>query len=293
MKKLILIFTIFTAMFADAKEVDGIVARVNSTAILRSEVIQEMIRVNAHKSEYNIVLNEMIDRKLILKAAQDAKMTMQEWVVENRVREIVQKSFDGDRNKLMEMLSHNKIAYTEWYARIKDDLIISAMRWNAVDKHANASPQAMKKMYEDHKDRYAEDSTVTVSVILLEPSKVAQRDEVSKALKGQSFAEVAKAYSCDTHAEDGGQWKNIKPGAVFKSRIAEEIEVMPKGTISHWIDIDGWSFLLRKDDETIGRVRSFVEAYDDIEADVKAEESKRIYDAWVKRLRAEAYIKVY
>lgn len=293
MKKALFLSALLLVTFASAVEVDGIVARVNSHAILRSDVIQEMMRLNAHKSEYTMVLNELIDRKLILKAAQDAKMSMQEWVVENRVREIVQKSFDGDRNKLMEMLSRNKIAYTEWYQRIKDDMIISAMRWSAVEKHANASPQAMKKMYEEHKDRYAEDSTVTVSVILLEPSKVDLRDEVSKALRDKSFAEVAKMYSSDTHAGEGGQWKNIKPGAVFKSRIAEEIEVMPKGTISHWIDIDGWSFLLRKDDENIGRVRTFVEAYEDVEADVKAEESKRIYDAWVQRLRAEAYIKVY
>lgn len=293
MKKVLFLIALLTLTSGFAEEVDGIVARVNTQAILRSDVIGEMKRLRAHKSEYTMVLNELIDRKLILKAAQDAKMTMQEWVVENRVREIVQQGFEGDRNKLIEMLSANKIAYTEWYQRIKEDMIVSAMRWSAVEKHANASPAAMKKMYEEHKDRYAEDSTVTISVILLEPSKANLRDEVSKALREKSFAEVAKIYSSDTHAEEGGQWKNIKPGDVFKSRIAEEIEVMPKGTISHWIDIDGWSFLLRKDDENIGRVRSFAEAYDEIEADVKREEAKRIYDAWVKRLRAEAYIKVY
>lgn len=293
MKKALFLITLLSSTLLYAEEIDGIVARVNSHAILRSDVIQEMVRLNAHKSEYTMILNELIDRKLILKAAQDAKMTMQEWVVENRVREIVQKHFDGDRNKLIEQLSARKIAYTEWYQRIKEEMIVSAMRWSAVDSHANASPAAMKKMYEEHKERYAEDSTVTVSVILLEPSRNNLRDEVSKSLREKPFAEVAKAYSCDTHAEEGGQWKNIKPQNVFKSRIAEEIEVMPKGTISHWIDIDGWSFLLRKDEENIGRVRSFIEAYEDIEADVKAEESKRIYDAWVKRLRAEAYIKVY
>ena len=68
---------------------------------------------------------------------------------------------------------------------------------------------------------------------------------------------------------------------------------MPKATISHWIEIDGWSFLLRKDAETTGKALSFDEAYDDIEAAVKEDEARRLYTAWVERLRAETYIKVY
>ena len=68
---------------------------------------------------------------------------------------------------------------------------------------------------------------------------------------------------------------------------------MPKGTVSHWIEIDGWSFLLRKDAETTGKALSFDEAYDAIEAAVKEEESRRLYSEWLERLKAETYIKVF
>lgn len=293
MKKALFLFSLLALTSVSAMEVDGVVARVNSDAILRSDVVQEMIRVNAHKSEYSMILNELIDRKLILKAARDAKMTMQDWVVEDRVREIVNKSFDGDRNKLMEMLSKNKITYPEWYARIKEEMVISAMRWSAVEKHAMPSPQAMKKMYEEHKDRYAQESSVSISIILLEPKDAIKRGEVSNQLKERSFEEVAREFSADSHAAEGGEWKNIKPAEVFKSRIVEEIEKLPVGAISSWIDIDGWNFLLRKNEEKVGKMLTFAEAYEAIEADVRAQETKRIYEAWVNRLRAEAYIKVY
>ena len=268
---------------AYAVEVDGIVATVGSESILRSDVMNEMARSGARDAQaYPDVLNEMINRKLILKAARESKMAMQDWVVENRVREIINRSFGGDRNKLIEALGKQKISYPEWYAKTKDDLVIGAMRWNVVDKNAVASPAAMRAEYEAHKSRYVKDHRVSVSVILLKPEEVARRDEISKALSEKSFEDLG-----------GKKYENVKPEELFKPEVCEEIEKMPKGTISHWIEIDGWSFLLRKDAETTGKTLSFDEAYDEIEAAVKEEEARRLYTAWVGRLRAETYIKVY
>ena len=280
------LFTFHFSLFistAHAVEVDGIAATVGSESILRSDVMNEMARSGARDGQsYQEVLNEMIDRKLILKAARESKMTMQEWVVENRVREIVNRSFGGDRNKLIETLGKQKVSYPEWYAKTREDLIIGAMRWNVVDKNAVASPAAMRAEYETHKSRYTKDHQVSVSVILLKPEEAARRDEISKALSEKSFEDLG-----------GKRYENVKPEDLFKPEVCEEIERMPKGTISHWIEIDGWSFLLRKDAETTGKTLSFDEAYDDIEAAVKEEEARRLYTAWVGRLRDETYIKVY
>ncbi len=268
---------------AQAVEVDGIAATVGTESILRSDVMTEMMRMGASDGlAYTDVLNDMIDRKLILKAARESKMTMQEWVAENRVREIVNKSFGGDRNKLIEMLGRQKMSYPEWYAKTKDDLIVGAMRWQVIDKNVTASPSAMRREYETNKSRYVKEHLVSVSAILLKPDERGRRDEISKSLSEKSFEDLG-----------GKKYENVKPEDFFKPEICEEIEKMPKGTISRWIEIDGWSFLLRKDKETVGKALSFDEAYDEIEKNVKLAEVKRLYDAWVGRLRAETYIKVF
>ena len=115
------------ALESRAHEIDGIAAKVGSETILRSDVYEEMRRAGARDaSRYEEVRNEMIERKLILKAAADAKMTMQEWVVDNRIREITEKAFEGDRNKLIAALAAEKLPYTEFRQRIKDDLIVTA-----------------------------------------------------------------------------------------------------------------------------------------------------------------------
>lgn len=276
-----------------AVEVDGIAAQVGKETILKSEVYQEINRLRLPLSAYPDIRNEMVDRKLILKAAREAKMTMQEWVVESRIREIIEKAFDGDRNKLMETLGQQKISFPEWRQRIKDDMIVSAMRWSVVDKNAVARPSEMMKVYKANPERYSLPGKATVSVILLKPSDADKRDEVSAALATKDFAEVAREYSVDSHAADGGVWADINPQDVFKPAICEELSAMPKHTVSRWIEIDGWNFLLRKDAEEQGEKLTFEQAYDKIEADVKEAESKASYTAWLERLRAETYIKVY
>ena len=279
---------------AAAVEVDGIAAKVDSEVILRSDVMAEMRRAGiADESRYGEVRNQMIERKLILKAARAAKMTIQDWMLENRIREVIDNGFGGDRNKLLEALAEDRIPYTEWRDQIREDLIVSAMRWNTIDKSVNPSPAQMKAEYEAHPERYTTDRRVTVSVILLKPEDAGKRAEIGKALKTTDFAELAKRYSADPHAKDGGLWKDVKPEEAFKPEVCEEIAKMPRGTVSHWIEIDGWSFLLRKDEDAAAAPIPFADAYERIERNVRRARCKELHAAWIERLKAESYIKVY
>lgn len=279
---------------ARAVEVDGIAATVGPKSILRSEVLGAMRRHGeTDESRYNEYRDQLIERELILKAAETAKMTMQDWVVKDRIRTIIENAFEGDRNKLVQSLARERIAMSDWERRIKEDLIVNAMRWNAVYKNLRVSPAEMRAEYDNHPERYRADSRVTVSVILLKPEDQGKRAEVTDLIKAESFAAAARAFSADTHAADGGVWKEVCPKDVFKPAICDEIARMPTGTISQWVDLDGWSFLLRKEGETSSRAKTFAEAYDDVEAHVREANAKRLTDAWIARMKADTYIRVY
>ena len=291
------ILTVAAALSAPAAalavEVDGIAAQVDSAAILRSDVIAEMRRTGAGDDAFAEVRNRLIDRQLILKAAADAKLQLQDWMVENRLRDVVERSFGGDRNRLMEALARQKLTYPEWRQRMRDDMVVGAMRWQTVDRNVSPSPGDLRREYEAHPERYTESGRVTVSVILLAPESAGRRDEVVRALKEKPFAEVAREYSADSRAAEGGVWKDVVPAEVFKGAVCDEIARMPKGTISDWVEIDGWSFLLRKDDETGGRLLGFADAYERIDANVREETARRLYVEWLDRLRAGSYIRTY
>ena len=283
MKHIFVIASLAAALSAAAVEVDGVAARVGTETILRSDVANEMRRMGLQDpSRFDEIRNEIIDRKLILKAAADAKMTLQDWVVENRMREIIAKAFGGDRNKLIETLGRQRMSYPEWQARMKEDMIVSAMRWNVVNKNVTASPAAMRAEFEAHPERYSKPATVSVSVIMLKPEEKDRRREISGKLKDVDFGELgAKRY------------ENVKPEDVFAPDLCKEIASLPKGAIGRWIEIDGWSFLVRKDGEEPGAAQTFDEAYDEIAENVKEAAAKKAYLAWIERLRAETYVKVF
>ena len=271
------------ALPAIAVEIDGVAAKVGSETILKSDVAEEMRRMGLRDtSRFDEIRNEIIDRKLILKAAVESKMTIQDWVVENRMREIIDKAFGGDRNKLIETLGRQRISYPEWQARMKEDMVVSAMRWNVVDKNVSASPAAVRAEFEAHPERYATPATVTVSVIMLKPEEKDRRQEISEKLKSVEFEALgAKRY------------ENVKPAEFFAPDLCAEISSLPKGTISRWVEIDGWSLLVRQAAETAGTARPPEEAYDEVAANGKEEAARKAYSAWIERLRAETYIKVF
>ena len=273
-----------------AVEIDGVAATVGGETILKSEVRNEMRRAGLPPDRFNETLNALIERKLVIRAASQAKMTIQDWVVENRVREIVETAFGGDRNRLAAALAKEKIPYVEWRDRVKDDLVAAAMRWNIVEKNVSASPGEMREEYEKNPGKYSTGGKVSVAVILLKPEDAAKRAEIDEALKTTDFGEIAKKYSADSKAKEGGVWKDIDPKEVFQEKIASEIAKMPVNTLSDWLDVDGWNFLLKKTAETESRPMPFADAYDKIEEEVKKTNAKKLYDAWIERLKSETYI---
>ena len=284
---------LFVALSAFAVEVDGIAARVGSSVILKSAVLGEMRRAGVGEEKYAEVRGEMIERELILKAAARAKLQMQDWVVENRVREIVTRMFGGDANRFKAALARDRVTFPEWRQRVKDDMIVSAMRWQTVDKTVSANPADMRREYESHPERYMTGNRVTVSAILIGPGDADKKPEIEEALKTEPFAEVAKKYSSDARAKDGGQWKDIKPEDEFRPEVCAEIAKMKKGETSKWIELDGWNFLVRKDDEKAGSKMTFEEAYDAVAQNVRKELADKRYREWIDRLKAETYITVY
>ncbi len=261
-----------SAWTVGAVEVDGVVATVGDQAVLRSDVLEEMRRAGAGEDRFDEIRNGLIERKLIVKAAADAKMTMQDWVVDNRIREIVDSAFDGDRNKLIAMLARQKLAYAEWRNRVKDDMIVGAMRWNTVEKNVSASPAEMRAEFKARPERYRTNDRVSVSVVSVKPGEA----------KPEAFDEKqAKKYVM------------VEPQEAFQPAIRDVLARLKKGEVSDWIEMDGWNFRIRKDDASAAGARTFAEAYEDVEANVRAANAEKLYRAWMERLKAETYIRIH
>lgn len=309
MKNLMTLTLILMVATSQAAVLDGLAAKVNDNVITVGDVMNEIKR-NRHELEkgadltdvYSNTVERLIDRRLILAAAAVKKLDMQEWLVDNRIREIVKDGFEGDMNKLNLMLAEAKVPMTDWRNEIRDDMIISAMRYQIIDKNIVATPDAMRREYNAHKSRYCSEAQTTVRVILLRPpadekklTSISTRGEeiLARLEKGEDFAKLARDFSSDSHAKDGGLWENVKPEDAFRPEIASEIAKLKPGEFSRLVNLDGWGFIVRKESETFQKQLSFADAYEQIERNVKRELGQSEYAAWLRRLRAEAFIKIY
>lgn len=313
MKKAILSIALLAGACAHGVVLDGVAAKVNDAVITVDDVgtalgdLRRSGRLSASKADFKVAYSNtvefLIERRLILQLAAEKKVTFPEWVVDNRIREIVKEKFDDDMNKLNAMLTQIKTPLSEWRNMIRDDMIVTSMRQQFVDKYVVATPADMQREYRENRSLYRQKAKTTVSVILLKPApsgnkkapSVSTRSEeiFARLEKGTAFADLARKFSADSHAKDGGVWKDVNPQEAFRPEIAQAIATLKIGEVSKLIDLDGWGFIVRKDAETGAQNLPFAEAYDQIERNVKARLGKEAYREWIQRLRDAAFIKVY
>ncbi len=313
MKTAILTLALLACACAHGVVLDGLAAKVNDAVITVDDVgaaIGDLKRSGAlptpgddFKAVYSNAVEFLVERRLILQLAAEKKVTFPEWVVDGRIRDIVKDKFDGDMNKLNAMLTQIKTPLTEWRNMIRDDMIVTSMRQQFVEKYVTATPADMAREYKENKHLYRKEAKSSVSVILLKPADagdkkvppVSTRGEeiLARLEKGEDFADLARKFSADSHAKDGGAWKDVNPEEAFRPEIAKTIASLKVGEFSKLVDLDGWGFIVRKDAETTAQELSFAEAYEDIERNVKKKLGKEAYRAWVQRLREAAFIKIY
>ena len=313
MKTAILTLALLACACAHGVVLDGLAAKVNDAVITVDDVgaaIGDLKRSGAlptpgddFKAVYSNAVEFLVERRLILQLAAEKKVTFPEWVVDGRIRDIVKDKFDGDMNKLNAMLTQIKTPLTEWRNMIRDDMIVTSMRQQFVEKYVTATPADMAREYKENKHLYRKEAKSSVSVILLKPADagdkkvppVSTRGEeiLARLEKGEDFADLARKFSADSHAKDGGAWKDVNPEEAFRPEIAKTIASLKVGEFSKLVDLDGWGFIVRKDAETTAQELSFAEAYEDVERNVKKKLGKEAYRAWVQRLREAAFIKIY
>jgi len=297
---------------SSAMLLDGVAAYVNDEMITIAEVMSEVrrsplaetapeLRERRLREMYKATLDALVDRRLILTAAKKSKVQLQPWAVDNRIREIVANNFDGDQTKLHNLLADRKISLEEWRKNIEEDLMIQAMRYQQVEKRVAPTPTEVRAEYEANKGRYQTENAVGVSMIILDPpdkegdETVAVRAEkIAAALKsGTAFASLAKTYSKDAKAADGGSWGKVNPDDVFRKEIVEALARLKPGETSPVVVLDGYGYIVRKDDQQDSRALTFEEAAPYVESRLRVRQAEKLYKEWTERLRREAYIKVF
>ena len=291
---------------------DGVAAQVNDETITISEVMAEirnsawieMSREDREKSLrklYTETLNAFIDRRLILAAAKVAELKLQPWVIDDRVQEIIDTRYKGNRTQLMADLTTHRVNFDMWKKGIEEDMMLMAMRSESVDKQVTVSPREVRSYYETNRQAMVSPPRVHIGRITLQEKpgtnavSLAQLGaQVLRELDapGADFASVARKYSQDSFAPKGGDRGWIDPEDLVPALVQALAPLQP-GQCTGMVTMGEVGIVLKKIEEQKASTLPLDEAWLSIERRLRMQKSEALYREWTARLRQNGYVKIF
>lgn len=298
---------------------NGIAAVVNGRVITKSEVRdavtaqEQMLTVQLHddprtlQSEiarlHTTALDSLIDRELILAEFKRIGASIKPQWVDDDINGIVRESFKGDRDAFVKELAKTGMTMKKFRDLREKMMIVTAMRQKQAAQQPPAAPKEVEEFYRKNSDKWRQGGMIKISTITIPKfssdagaTPASQRklaDEIhAKLLKGADFATMAKTYSADSSAANGGarEWMARDQ---LNAGIANIAFGLKTGGISPVLD-DGASFLIITCDAIkYGASKPLSEVRPDIERAVSSEKSKKVIDKWMDDLRKKATIKKF
>lgn len=288
-----------------AVQFDGVAAYVNSDIITIDEVMREVRKaVNFGivpeaerpallREAYARMLDLMIDRKLMLKFYNESKMKLQPTALDNHIRDILASSFNGEQALFEAALQREGITREQWRKITEENLILTMLRYTQIDKKLNITPADIRAYYAAHKDEFTTPGGVKMSMILIPGSEAETIEKALAELKeGKPFAEVAKRYSKDSRANEGGSWGTIDPKEMFSETIVQALAALKPGEYSQAVQLADQNYILYKEAEIGTTPLSLSDAWQQVEEKLREERYRERMEAWIKSLRAKAVLKI-
>jgi parvulin-like peptidyl-prolyl isomerase len=303
------------ALAAEQQQIDGIAAVVNGEVITWSQVRgvmaprERLLRSQLRGEELQKkvmevrkeALQDLIDRQLIVQQFKKDEFQLPDFLVEQRITDIIRENFGGDRNAFIKTLQAQNYSLSEFRKNEFEKIVVAAMRGKNVKPGTVASPQKIEEYYRTHREEFTSKEEIKLRMIMI-PSRSVEGNAASqkamaeellaKVVNGADFERIAQMYSEDPSRDQGGDW-----GWISRKTLAPELEKvafsLPAKKVSRIIELGGNYYILRVDERRGGATKSFAEVRDEIEKKLIQLESQRLQENWLAGLRQKATIRTF
>jgi peptidyl-prolyl cis-trans isomerase SurA len=268
--------------------------------LLRSQLTGDAL-VKAVKEAREAALKDLIDRQLIIQAFKKDSYQIPDHFVEQRMHEIIQESFGGDRNTFIKTLEAQNYSLGEFKKLESERMIVQAMRSKNVKKKDLISPVKIEEYYRQHHDEFTAKEEIKLRMIMIPAhssdsnasTQRAMAEEIlGKLANGGEFDRLAQIYSEDSSRDLGGDW-----GWVERKTLAPPLEKvafnLPVGKISNIVQYNGNFYILKVEEKKGGTTRSLAEAREEIEKKLLQQEAQELQERWLASLRSKAFIRTF
>lgn len=295
---------------AGAEIVDRIVANVNGSIILLSEVRGQLAALLDMKNRQGLdipaeeltepkVLAGMIDEKLVTSFAKERELDVKEAEVDKAIQGI------KDRNKFNDeefknLLLSQGTSLAKFRERVKSQVLIQRVIGLEVDM-VNPTEEEAKAYYDGHGDEFMGQGRARARhILILVPAKAGPEADAEAAGKiaqirkdiaaGADFAAKARDLSDDPSRESGGEIGWIRAGEADPAFEKAMFGLEP-GKISEPVRSRFGYHLIQVLEKETGLV-PFAKVADLIKDKLTGREFEKSRAAWLTRMRDQAYIEI-
>lgn len=276
------------------REMTPLIPQIRESSRSRAEFTRRMEEL------YFEVLQNLIDRILIVKEFSKREFNIPQTYVENEFDRILIEDFDRDRARFLEYLDSIGKNVREFREDLRERIIVSVMRGEKRRSESQISPERIERFYSENKIHFYEEESVRLRIIMLRPladeSEDLMRQNIERVQEelngGKEFADVARQLSQDSRRDRGGDWGWIK-----RSDLKDELSVvgfrLNIGQYSEPIQLGNQIFFLFVEDRRDEGIQPLNEVRERIEEILAGQLARQAQEQWLERLRRESFIKFY
>ena len=246
------------------------------------------------------VLQNMIDRIIIVKAAEEKGLLLPESYIDQEYDEVIDRDFGGDRGRFLEYLRARGETARDFRRNIYKRVVVNAMRAETRRSQSEISPERIEEFYVKNKLRFYQEEALHLRQVILTPMAseglVPLRQTAKKVINeldnGANFGDIARKYSQDEMSRKGGDWGWIERKDIRKelSDIAFGLE---RNQYSQAIEMEGTIFILYAEDKREEMIQPVAQVRDIIENVLVGEIARETQEKWLNDLRNDAYVRYF
>jgi peptidyl-prolyl cis-trans isomerase SurA len=300
---------------AQALMIDRIVARVNDDVITLSELQEEglplfeRLRENytGKELEHQVqraereFLDQLVLKRLQLQYASQVGITASENEINAAFKDVLSRN-NLTQEQLVELLTREGLTLQDYKDRLREQIVLARLMNQAVRSRVSVDTSEVEAYYQTHRGEFDQAPQARVRHIFFRVDPGTGRPQtddaqaratrvLQEARNGGDFANLARRYSEDATAANGGDLGLIKRGDALPE-FEEVIFNMKEGEISEIIRTPNGLHIVKIESFSKGSLRGFSEIKPEIERRLLQEKMEKRFQDWTNELKDKAFIEI-
>jgi peptidyl-prolyl cis-trans isomerase SurA len=313
LKIFVAVITICLPVAAFAEVIDGIAAIVNDEPITTYEVekeqsdLEKMLEKNPSAIDpdkarlHETALDSIINKKLVAHKIKELDIKVSDEEVKQAIEDVKRQN-NISQEALLAALNGQGISFEAYKAQLKEQLERLRLVSQEVRSKIQISDKEVREFYAAHPEKFETEGTFHALLITLSVPDNATKEEKtriadkasgiqSEAKSGKDFGELAKKYSDDASAKEGGDMGAFKQGEMVPEFEAVLTKLSP-GEVSGPFATQSGIHIVKLVERSRGKSEPYEKVKGQIEDMLYKKKSEERFNQWLADLRKSAAIEI-